>query len=70
MFADIQETMQLNMVAPTELAYFAVKHMLALKRECFITNISSIGAFQPVQSFAVYTATKAYLTQWSGRGNR
>lgn len=62
---DHLNTMQVNMVAPTELAHLCVRHMLDHRQPAYILNVSSIATFQPVEGFAVYAGTKAYLTYFS-----
>jgi short-subunit dehydrogenase len=54
----------LNTIAPVRLTHAALPGMLARERG-WVLMISSLGALQPAPQFAVYTATKAFLTNFS-----
>lgn len=54
-------TLQINSVAPTELTYRFLSHMLGHKKRSYITHVASIAAFQPTSNFTVYSGTKGYL---------
>lgn len=62
---DHLSTLQVNSVAPTEITYLFVKHMLAHGKKSFITQVASIAAFQPVGNFTVYSGTKGYVRYFS-----
>jgi len=56
--------MQVNMVALTRLTRGMLPAMIELKRGA-ILNVSSSASFLPIPNFAVYSATKAYVTSFS-----
>lgn len=56
--------MMLNMVTLTKLSRLFIDEMLE-QDSGHIVNIASTAAFQPVPSFAVYAATKAYVLSFS-----
>ncbi len=62
---DHQATLTVNTVAPTEITYLFVSHMLAHGLKSYITQVASIAAFQPVGNFSVYSGTKGYLRYFS-----
>ncbi|WP_163506823.1 SDR family NAD(P)-dependent oxidoreductase [Fodinicola acaciae] len=67
-FADIgadesTRLLQLNTVAPMRLTRAALPLMVKRQRG-WILLVSSLGALQPAPLFAVYTATKAFLTNF------
>lgn len=62
---DHLSTLQVNVVAPTELTYLAVKHMLDHGKKSFIVQVASISAFQPVGFFSIYSATKGFMRVFS-----
>ena len=65
--ADSQKTDQImlvNMVALTRLTRGVLPGMIARKRGA-ILNVSSSASFLPIPNFAVYSATKAYVTSLS-----
>ena len=64
-YEDHRATLQVNAVAPTEVTYLFVKHMLEHGKKSFITQVASIAAFQPVSNFTVYSGTKGYLRYFS-----
>lgn len=69
LFADhdpdaVEAEIRLNVLALTRLARAALPRMLAA-RAGGIVNVSSTAGFQPGPRFAVYTATKAYVTSLS-----
>jgi uncharacterized protein len=53
-----------NMVALTSLTRHLLPQMIARKRGG-ILNVSSSAGFLPIPSFAIYAATKAYVTSFS-----
>lgn len=59
-----QQIMLVNMVALTSLTRHLLPQMIARKRGG-ILNVSSSAGFLPIPSFAVYGATKAYVTSFS-----
>jgi len=59
-----EQMMLVNMVALTSLTRHLVPQMIARKRGG-ILNVSSSAGFLPIPSFAVYAATKAYVTSFS-----
>ena len=59
-----EQIMVVNMVAPTSLTRGLLPQMIARKRGA-ILNVSSSAGFLPIPGFAVYAATKAYVTSFS-----
>jgi short-subunit dehydrogenase len=57
----VDSMMQVNMVALTRLTRGLLPAMIAQKRGT-IMNVSSSAGFLPIPNFAVYAATKAYVT--------
>lgn len=60
----IDQIMLVNMVALTRLTRGLLPAMIAQKRGA-ILNVSSSAGFLPIANFAVYAATKAYVTSLS-----
>jgi hypothetical protein len=60
----IHEMLQVNIVALTTLTRRLLPPMIARKRGG-ILNVSSSASFLPIPRFAVYAATKAYVTSFS-----
>jgi len=60
----IDQMMLVNMVALTRLTRGLLPAMIAQKRGA-ILNVSSSASFLPIPNFAVYAATKAYVTSFS-----
>jgi short-subunit dehydrogenase len=59
-----EQMMLVNMVALTSLTRHLLPQMIARKRGG-ILNVSSSAGFLPIPNFAVYAATKAYVTSFS-----
>ncbi len=59
------ETLQVNVVAPTELSYGFLTHQRGHQKPSYLVQIASISAYQPVGYFTVYSATKGYLRSFS-----
>ena len=59
-----EQMMLVNMVALTSLTRRLLPQMIARKRGG-ILNVSSSAGFLPIPEFAVYAATKAYVTSFS-----
>src|SRR5438477_3598683 len=59
-----EQIMLVNMVALTSLTRRLLPQMIAKKRGA-ILNVSSSAGFLPIPGFAVYAATKAYVTSFS-----
>ena len=59
-----EQMMFVNMVALTSLTRHLLPQMIARKRGG-ILNVSSSAGFLPIPGFAVYAATKAYVTSFS-----
>src|SRR5437660_10823695 len=59
-----EQIMLVNMVALTSLTRRLLPQMIAQKRGA-ILNVSSSAGFLPIPGFAVYAATKAYVTSFS-----
>jgi short-subunit dehydrogenase len=59
-----EQMMLVNMVALTSLTRYLLPQMIARKRGG-ILNVSSSAGFLPIPEFAVYAATKAYVTSFS-----
>jgi len=62
--ARYQQVVRLNIGALMELTYAAVAPMRA-RRRGWVINISSLGGHAPGPGFAVYSATKAFVTSFS-----
>ena len=60
----VKEMLAVNVVALTLLTRCCFPPMIARKRGA-ILNVSSSAGFLPIASFAVYAATKAYVTSFS-----
>ncbi|MBA2241955.1 MAG: SDR family oxidoreductase [Chthoniobacterales bacterium] len=60
----VQDMLLVNTVALTALTRRYLPAMIAQKRGA-ILNVSSCASFLPMKSFAVYAATKAYVTSFS-----
>jgi short-subunit dehydrogenase len=59
-----ERIMLVNMVALTSLTRRLLPQMIAKKRGA-ILNVSSSAGFLPIPGFAIYAATKAYVTSFS-----
>ena len=59
-----EQIMLVNMVALTSLTRHLLPQMIARKRGG-ILNVSSSAGFLPIPTFAIYAATKAYVTSFS-----
>ena len=59
-----EQIMLVNMVALTSLTRRLLPEMIARKRGA-ILNVSSSAGFLPIPGFAIYAATKAYVTSFS-----
>ncbi|MBM4344378.1 MAG: SDR family oxidoreductase [Deltaproteobacteria bacterium] len=55
----------LNIVALTDLSWRLGAHMRDHGEAAHLVNVASIGAWQPVPTFAVYAATKSYVRDFS-----
>lgn len=64
----LRQTVEVNLVAPMELTYLVLPHMLK-RRAGHIVNIASIGARCGIAYDAAYCGTKAGLAEWA-RGLR
>jgi len=60
----VDQIMLVNMVALTRLTRGLLPAMIARKRGA-ILNVSSSASFLPIPNFAVYAATKAYVTSFT-----
>lgn len=60
----VETMMQVNMTALTRLTRALLPAMIERKRGA-IVNVSSSACFLPIPNFAVYSATKAYVTSFS-----
>lgn len=60
----VQDMLAVNVTALTLLTRLLLPGMIARKRGA-ILNVSSTASFLPVAGFAVYAATKAYVTSFS-----
>jgi short-subunit dehydrogenase len=60
----IRQTIDVNLVAVVELTRVLLPHMLRRRRGAVI-NISSMAAFEPSPSFAVYAGTKSFLQNFT-----
>ncbi|GLU42114.1 MULTISPECIES: SDR family oxidoreductase [unclassified Pseudomonas] len=59
-WADYRQTLQVNMVALTQLTHALLPNMLQ-RGAGQVVNVASTGAFQPLPWMAVYGASKAYV---------
>jgi uncharacterized protein len=59
-----EQIMLVNMAALTSLTRYLLPPMIARKRGA-ILNVSSAAGFLPIPGFAIYAATKAYVTSFS-----
>lgn len=57
----LDDEIALNVRALTRLAHTALEVMVP-RRRGWLLNVSSVASFQPAPRLAVYTATKAYIT--------
>jgi short-subunit dehydrogenase len=62
--SDIDAMIELNIAVPTRLCRLFLDAMIK-RGHGRILNLASLGAFQPVPSLAVYSATKAYLLSFT-----
>jgi short-subunit dehydrogenase len=60
----VREMVAVNIVALTTLTRALLPSMLEKKRGA-VLNVSSIAGFLPIRKFAVYAASKAYVTSFS-----
>ena len=60
----IKDMIEVNMTALTHLCYLFLPGMKDLRNGAII-NVSSIASLVPISDFAVYAATKAYVTSFS-----
>src|SRR5207302_1853851 len=60
----LNEMIQVNVLAVTALTRALLPQMIAQNRGA-ILNVSSSAGFLPIPGFAVYAATKAYVTSFS-----
>lgn len=63
-FGRVNDMVQVNVVSLTLLTRKLLPAMVAAKRGA-ILNVSSSASFLPIAGFAVYAATKAYVTSFS-----
>jgi short-subunit dehydrogenase len=63
-WADVKQTLEINLVAPMQLSYLLLPFMLKRKTG-HIINICSIAAKSGSPYAAVYCATKAGLAEWT-----
>ncbi len=62
--ARVAQQIQLNLVSLTELTHRFAKAMLGRGRG-HVLNVASIGAYTPTPALAVYSATKAYVRDFT-----
>lgn len=60
----LSNEIRLNVLALTRISHAAVRAMVPRGRG-YLLNISSVASFQPSPGFAVYAATKAYVTSFT-----
>ena len=61
---DQQRMMRLNMDVPVELTHRLLPNLKKAKRS-YVLNISSMTAYSPMATFAVYAASKSFVRVWS-----
>lgn len=61
----IRTQIQLNLVTLTELTWLFSRKMLERRTPSYILNVASIGAYSPSPTYAVYSATKAFVRDMS-----
>jgi short-subunit dehydrogenase len=61
---DQHRMMRLNMDVPIELTHRLLPELRRAKRS-YVLNISSMTAYSAMATFAVYSASKAFLLRWS-----
>lgn len=59
------QMVDLNVRALVELTHHLGRHMLAHGRPSWIINVASVAAFQAIENFAVYSASKAFVRFFS-----
>ncbi len=64
-YARWQDVMTLNMTALVDLSWRLGRHMRDHGLPSHLVNIASIGAYQPVPTFAVYAASKSFVRDFS-----
>ena len=62
---EYSSTIQLNAVSLVELSFLFSNHMKSQQNQCYIANVASVAAFQPVPMFTVYAATKGFVRFFS-----
>lgn len=60
----VQQMLDLNVAAVTHLSHGFLPDMIRAKRGA-ILNVSSLASILPIPDFAVYAATKSYITNFS-----
>jgi short-subunit dehydrogenase len=63
-WSKLEAMMRVNMEALTHLSYVLAGGMIERERGA-ILNVSSLASLMPIPDFAVYAATKAYVTSFS-----
>lgn len=63
--AESQGTLTLNINSVVSLCHAAINHMKAHGKPATIVNIASVVAYVPVEKFAVYCASKAFVKSFS-----
>jgi short-subunit dehydrogenase len=63
--AELLDVLELNAAAVLELTIEAAKTMVASNKEGVIMNISSVAAYHLIPNLAVYSATKAFVNNFS-----
>ncbi|MFP4363568.1 MAG: SDR family NAD(P)-dependent oxidoreductase [Spirochaetia bacterium] len=63
-WAKTEKMLDLDITSLTHIAHLFLKDMIAQKSG-IILNVSSIAAFQPTPSYAVYSAAKSYVLMFS-----
>ena len=61
---EIRKTVEINLIAPLALTYDVLPHMLE-KKHGHIINIASVAAFSGAPYGAIYSGTKAGLSEWT-----
>jgi short-subunit dehydrogenase len=60
-YMHLRQTINLNILALTELCHFFLPHMLAHGEPSHVVNVGSVGSYAPLPKFSVYSGSKHYV---------